>query len=103
MRSRWDSPRLFSSAARTAFQDCVSRQPRTPTDGNADVAEYLRAYATRFLLPARPDTPVTSLSCTDAVYVHKAAQEKVEAWQVVLATGLFQTPFTPPVSAQLDP
>jgi len=46
---------------------------------------------------------VTSLARTDGLYVAKAAQEAITARQVVIATGPFQVPFTPPVAAQVEP
>jgi putative flavoprotein involved in K+ transport len=49
----------------------------------------------------RLNTAVTSLTRTDGVYVAKAGQEAITARQVVLATGPFQVPSTPRVSAQL--
>jgi putative flavoprotein involved in K+ transport len=65
------------------------------------VADYLRAYTAQFGLPVRLDTAVTSLARTDGLYVAKAAQETIAAQQVVIATGPFQVPFTPPVAAQV--
>jgi putative flavoprotein involved in K+ transport len=45
---------------------------------------------------------VTSLTRTDGVYVAKSAEEAVEARNVVVATGPFNVPYTPPIAAQLD-
>jgi putative flavoprotein involved in K+ transport len=46
---------------------------------------------------------VTSLTRIGGVYIAKDEQEAVEARQVVIATGPFDVPFTPPIAAQLDP
>jgi putative flavoprotein involved in K+ transport len=62
----------------------------------------LQAYAAQFRLPVRLNTAVVSLTRTNGVYVAKAGQEVIEARQVVLATGPFQVPSTPQVSAQLQ-
>lgn len=45
---------------------------------------------------------MTSLTKTDGVFVAKSAEEAVEARQVVLATGPFNEPYTPPLAAQLS-
>jgi putative flavoprotein involved in K+ transport len=101
-RSRWDSLRLFTSGRYDSLPGLPFPAAADSYPGKDDVAAYLQAYAARFGLPVRLDTTVTSLTRTDGVYVAKAGQKVFEAWQVVLATGAFQAPFTPRVSAQLD-
>jgi putative flavoprotein involved in K+ transport len=101
-RSRWDSLRLFTSGRYDNLPGLPFPAAADSDPGKDDVADYLQAYAARFGLPVRPDTTVTSLTRTGGVYVAKAGQRVFEARQVVLATGAFQVPFTPEVSAQLD-
>jgi hypothetical protein len=67
------------------------------------VADYLQSYAAEFRLPVRLNTEVTSLTRTDGVYVAETGGDPITARQVVLATGPFQVPYIPPVSAQLHP
>jgi putative flavoprotein involved in K+ transport len=101
-RSRWDSLRLFTSGRYDNLPGLPFLADADVYPGKDDVAEYLQAYAAQLGLPVRLDTTVTSLSKTDGVYVAKAGQDVIEARQVVVATGPFQVPFTPPVAAQLD-
>ena len=49
------------------------------------------------------DTAVTSLTSAYGVYVAETGGDPIEARQFVLATGPFQVPYIPPVSAQLHP
>jgi putative flavoprotein involved in K+ transport len=101
--SRWDSLRLFTSGR---FDNLPGLPFPTGPDsypGKDDVATYLKSYATEFDLPVRLDTTVTSLTRIDGMYVAKAGEDVMEAPQVVVATGAFQVPFTPPIAAQLDP
>jgi putative flavoprotein involved in K+ transport len=101
-RARWDSLQLFTSGR----YDNLPGQPFPAAadtyPGKDEVADYLRAYAAQFELPVRLDTPVTSLAqAGDGGYLVKAGTDEVEAAQVVVATGAFQTPFTPSVAATL--
>jgi putative flavoprotein involved in K+ transport len=100
-RSRWDSLRLFTSGRYDNLPGLPFPAAADAYPGKDDVAEYLQAYAAQFRLPMRLNTAVTSLTSTAGVYVAKAGHEAIEARQVVLATGPFQVPFTPQVSAQL--
>src|SRR4051794_31259354 len=101
-RSRWDSLQLFTSGR----YDNLPGLP-FPTGGDAypgkdEVADYLRAYAAEFQLPVRLGTTVTSLArAGNGRYLVKAGADELEAAQVVVATGPFQVPFTPPIVAGL--
>jgi putative flavoprotein involved in K+ transport len=102
-RSRWDSLRLFTSGRYDNLPGLPF--PATPDSypGKDDVASYLQAYAAKFELPVRLNTKVASLTTGDGGYVAKAGGEALEARQVVVATGPFQIPFTPPIADALDP
>jgi len=102
-RSRWDSLRLFTSGRYDNLPGLPF--PATPDSypGKDDVASYLQAYAAKFELPVRLNTKVASLTRGDGGYVAKAGGEALEARQVVVATGPFQIPFTPPIADALDP
>jgi len=103
-RSRWDSLRLFTPRRYDNLPGLRFPAAADTYPGKDDVAEYLRAYAAEFGLPVRLDTPVTSLArAGDGTYLAKTGADAVEARQVVVATGAFQAPFTPPVAANLAP
>jgi putative flavoprotein involved in K+ transport len=101
-RSRWDSLRLFTSGFYDELPGLPFPASADSYPGKDDVADYLQAYAARFELPVQLDTTVTSLSrAGDGTYLGKAGADAVEAGQVVVATGPFQQPFTPPIAAEL--
>jgi len=102
-RSRWDSLRLFTSGRYDSLPGMPFPAEMDAYPGKDEVAGYLQAYAARFGLPVRLATPVTSLTRPAGVCIAKAGQETVEAQQVVVATGPFDVPLTPPVAAKLDP
>jgi putative flavoprotein involved in K+ transport len=102
-RSRWDSLRLFTSGRFDNLPGLPFPAAPNAYPGKDEAADYVEAYAARFQLPVRLNTRVTSLTRTDGIYLAKSAEDVVEARQVVLATGPFQVPSTPPVAATLDP
>jgi putative flavoprotein involved in K+ transport len=103
-RSRWDSLQLFTSGRYDDLPGLPFPADADSYPGKEAVADYLRSYAEEFELPVRLETTVTSLArAGDGSYLVKAGAEAVEAGQVVVATGPFQVPFTPPVAAQLPP
>ncbi len=101
-RTRWDSLQLFTSGRYDSLPGLPFPAAADAYPGKDDVAEYLRAYAEAFELPVRLGTTVTSLArAGDGSYLVEADADALEARQVVVATGGFQQPFTPPVAADL--
>ena len=104
-RSRWDSLRLFSPAAYDALPGLPF--PAPPGDyhpSKDDVADYLQAYAQRFRLPVRLNSPVLRLHrADDGTFTATTPTGTVRARQVVVATGPFQTPRIPALAPRLDP
>src|ERR1041385_8927762 len=94
-RERWDSlvlftPRRYSALAGLAF-------PGDP-DGYAtrdQVIAYLEQYAATFELPVELNSPVRSLTSSDGGFVVGLEDRRLEADQVVIATGPFQKPYVP--------
>jgi len=101
-RSRWDSLKLFTPTQYDSL-------PGMPFPGPADtyptkdpVADYLKAYAAAFSLPVRLNARVTHLGKTADGFEIRTRDEVFRARLVVVATGPFQVPFTPPAAQQLD-
>ncbi|MGH2450808.1 MAG: flavin-containing monooxygenase [Candidatus Limnocylindria bacterium] len=102
-RNRWDSLRIFSPAF-------VSGLPGFPFPGPAwyfptkdELADYFEAYAARFELPVRRGTRVTRVSAMGERFVVEAGDRRLEADNVVVATGHDHTPKVPPFARDLDP
>jgi putative flavoprotein involved in K+ transport len=101
-RSRWDSLQLFTSGRYDDLPGMPFPAAADTYPGKDDVADYLRAYAAEFHLPVRLGSAVTALTRgADGGYHAKAGADALEARQVVVATGPFQVPFTPPVASGL--
>src|SRR5436190_23142638 len=85
--SRWDSLQLFTSGRYDNLPGLPFPAAPDAYPGKDDVANYLQAYAAKFNLPVRLNTGVTSLTRGNGTYVAKAADQALEARQVVVATG----------------
>jgi putative flavoprotein involved in K+ transport len=102
-RSRWDSLKLFTPAQYDALPGMAFPAPADTYPTKDPVADYLQAYAAAFNLPVRLNARVTRLSKTDDGFEVHTADQMYRARQVVVATGPFQVPFVPPMTAKLDP
>src|SRR4051812_49361799 len=60
-RSRWDSLRLFSPAQYDSLPGFPFPAPADTHPTKDEVADYLAAYAARFALPVRLNSPVLRL------------------------------------------
>lgn len=101
-RTRWDSLRLFTPPQYDNLPGLPFPAAPDTYPGKDAVADYLQTYAAQSQLLVRLDTTVTSLTSSDGQYVAKAADQEIQAKQVVVATGPFQVPFTPPLANHLN-
>ena len=102
-RTRWNSLVLFTSRR-------YSGLPGLPFPGDPEgyatrdeVLAYLEQYAATFELPVRLGTPVRRLGHTAGRFGLELDGGRMEADQVVVATGPFQVPRIPPIAGQLAP
>ena len=102
-RSRWDSlvlftPRRYSALAGLDFAGDPDGYPTRD-----EVIAYLEQYAAEFELPVELDSPVRSLTAADGRFAVGLDGRRIEADQVVVATGPFQVPNVPAVAKGLAP
>lgn len=102
-RNRWDSLTLFTPSQYDGLPGMDFPAPADTYPTRTQVADYLRAYATRFDLPVQLDTPVTRLERHGDRFVAHTTRGLLRAHQVVVATGPFQTPTIPAIGTGLDP
>lgn len=102
-RDRWDSLVLFTPRRYDAL-------PGLPFPGDPDgyptrdeVISYLERYVATFELPVELGTAVRSLTAADGRFVAEVGDRRIEADQVVVATGPFQTPHVPALADGLAP
>jgi putative flavoprotein involved in K+ transport len=102
-RTRWDSlvlftPRRYSGLAGLAFPGDPDGYPTRD-----EVVAYLETYAATFDLPVELNSAVRSLTHGDGRFVVELEGRRLEADQVVVATGPFQVPHVPQLAGELDP
>jgi putative flavoprotein involved in K+ transport len=105
-RTRWDSLRLFSPAQYDGLPGMDFPAPRDTYPTKDQVADYLTAYADRFQLPVLLGHRVTRLThhpdAPRARFTAHTCEGPLRARQVVVATGAFQRPRIPDLSARFD-
>jgi putative flavoprotein involved in K+ transport len=102
-RSRWDSLVLFTPSQFDGLPGLPFPAASDTYPTKDEVADYLAIYAKTFELPVTTNSPVMSVSRSPAGYVVRTPSDTHEASVVVVATGPFQQPVIPSVSADLDP
>jgi putative flavoprotein involved in K+ transport len=104
-RKRWPSLRLYSPARADGLPGMRFPAPAYSYPSGHDMADYLEAYADKFALPVRSGFAVDGLERNEDGYVVRAGERRLEADNVVVATGVFQhgRPAIPPFATELDP
>jgi putative flavoprotein involved in K+ transport len=101
-RARWDSLKLFTPAQYSSLPGMPFPAPTDTYPTKEPVADYLRAYAEAFNLPVKLNARVTELRRVGETFEVRAGDDIYRARHVVVATGPFQAPFTPPQAQKLD-
>jgi putative flavoprotein involved in K+ transport len=101
-RMRWGSLRLFTPAKFDGLDGMRFPAQRNHKPTKDEMADYLEAYAAHFELPVRTGVRVTRISKANGRFVIDADGERLEAHNVVIATGSSQVPRVPPYAADLD-
>jgi putative flavoprotein involved in K+ transport len=102
-RERWDSLVLFTSRRYDALPGLTFPGDADGYPRRDEVVGYLERYATEFELPIRFRSAVQSLTATDGAFVLETDCGRVEADQVVVATGPLDVPRIPALADQLAP
>jgi putative flavoprotein involved in K+ transport len=102
-RKRWDSLRLFTPAKYDGLHGMPFPAPRVSFPTKDEMADYLQAYAERFELPVRTGTRVDGLSKEGRGFVVSCGDRRLEADNVVVATGAAHLPRVPAFASALDP
>jgi len=102
-RARWDSlvlftPRRYDSLPGLAFPGDPNGYPTRD-----EVIAYLEDYREKFALPLELGSGVLVLTQEDGTFLLHLDGRTVEARQVVVATGPFQTPRVPEFACELAP
>jgi putative flavoprotein involved in K+ transport len=102
-RRRWDSLRLFTPANLNSLPGMPFPGPAGHYPTKDEMAGYLEDYAARFELPVRLGVGVLELMRDDQGYGLATTAGRLDAHQVIVATGAYRTPRVPAFASQLDP
>ena len=102
-RDRWDSLCLFTPAhfSRLPGMPFPTRNWYFPTKD--EMGDYLEEYAEHFELPVRSGVSVHRVERAGDRFLVSAGELRLEASNVIVATGAFRIPKVPSFAAQLDP
>jgi putative flavoprotein involved in K+ transport len=102
-RSRWDSLVLFTPRRYDGLPGLEFPGDPDGYPGGDEVIAYLEQYAETFELPIEFNSAVRSLKSEEGAFVLELDDRRIEAEQVVIATGPFQLPNTPLLGDRLSP
>jgi putative flavoprotein involved in K+ transport len=102
-RNRYDSLKLFTPARYVGLPG-----GRFPGNGDAtptkdEMADYLESYAGRFALPVELGVRVERVWREGDTYVVATGSRRIEASNVIVASGAHREPRVPAIARDLDP
>jgi putative flavoprotein involved in K+ transport len=102
-RNRYDSLHLFTPARYDGLPGGRFPGDRSRAPTKDQMADYLESYASRFDLPVRTGVRVSRVARDGDRYVVSTDDGRIEADQVIVASGAHQDPRIPAFSRELDP
>jgi putative flavoprotein involved in K+ transport len=102
-RQRFDSLMLFTPRSYSALPGLAVRGDPNGFPSKDEIADYLEAYAAHFAIPVRLGAAARSMETFGTNFrVTTSDGVPIESRAVVIATGAFQTPNIPAISAALS-
>lgn len=102
-RKRWDNLKLFTPSKFNSLPGLAFPKPADDLPTKDEVADYLEGYVKQFNLPVKHGMKVEGLSHNSQGYHISTGASNFSARNVIVATGPFQTPYTPAFANELDP
>jgi putative flavoprotein involved in K+ transport len=99
---RWDSLKLFTPTEFNHLPGMDFPTKRGYYPDKYEVAAYLKSYVTKFKIPITFNQKIKGLKKEDDHFVLKSESETFKAKNVVVATGPFHKPFTPPFHSKIS-
>ena len=100
--NRWDSLKLFTPTEYNSLPGLEFDAPKEYYPTKYEVADYFKKYAAKFEFPVQFNTLITSIRKTEEGFVIEHKDGAFKAENVVVATGPFHTPFTPPCHKKIS-
>lgn len=99
--NRWDSLKLFTPTEYNHLPGLKFDARKGHYPSKFEVANYFKAYVEKFDIPVQLNTLITSVKKSEKGFhiIHKNGE--IEAQNVVVATGPFHIPYTPPFHTKI--
>ncbi|MCP9198771.1 NAD(P)/FAD-dependent oxidoreductase [Gramella sp. GC03-9] len=101
--NRWDSLKLFTPSEFNNMPGMDFPAEKGHYPSRTEVADYFKAYAEKFNIPVQLETLIEHISNHEDHFVLKSPQGEMRTRNVVIATGPFHIPYTPPFSKKIAP
>jgi len=100
--NRWNSLQLFTPTEYNHLPGLKFNAPKGHYPSKYEVADYFKIYVSTFSIPVQLNTLVTSIRKSERGFQLIYNGGEIEAKNVVIATGPFHTPYTPPCHTKLS-
>lgn len=100
-RNRYDSLQLFTPRSYSSLPGMALIGEKNEFPYKDEIATYLEEYARHFQLPVQLQTEVLKIKKEEIFELHTPT-EILQTKKVIIASGAFQQPFIPSVSANLS-
>ena len=101
-RNRYDSLQLFTPRSYSSLPGMALIGEKNEFPYKDEIATYLEEYARHFQLPVQLQTEVLKIKKEKEIFELHTPTEILQTKKVIIASGGFQQPFIPSVSANLS-
>ncbi len=99
--NRWDSLRLFTPAEFNNLPGMDFPAAKGHYPSKYEVADYFKQYVQKFNIPVQLNTLVTQVDKKGDVFLVHHADGVIKTKGVIIATGPFHIPYTPPCAQKI--
>ena len=100
--NRWDSLKLFTPTEYNHLPGLKFKAPKNHYPSKFEVADYFKSYVKNFKIPVQLNTLVTSVRKTADGFQLTHKEGAIDTKNVIVATGPFHTPYTPPCHTKIS-
>ncbi|WP_417884954.1 flavin-containing monooxygenase [Zunongwangia sp.] len=94
--NRWDSLRLFTPSEFNNLPGFEFPSKKGHYPSKTEVADYFKKYAKKFDFPLQLETLVIKIAKEKNIFTIETKKGTLQAKNVIVATGPFHVPYTPP-------
>ncbi len=100
--NRWDSLKLFTPTEYNHLPGLKFDAPKGHYPTKFEVSDYFKSYVKEFNIPVQLNTLITSVRKKEKGFYITYKDGEIEAKNVIVATGPFHIPYTPPCHTKLS-